>query len=84
MKVFILFKNLKIVNINKKDKIMAKITDINICCDVALDGHLLDENDDYIQNLEFENKNMAEFLESLGYTQEQITDIALTGCLNLE
>lgn len=58
---------------------LVKITDINICCDSVLDEDFLDEKDDYIQNLEFENKNMSEFLESLGYTQEQITSIALTG-----
>ena len=63
---------------------LVKITDINICCDSVLDEDFLDEKDDYIQNLEFENKNMAEFLESLGYNQEQITSIALSGCLNLE
>lgn len=31
------------------------------------------------ENLIDENKNMAEFLKSLGYTQEQITDIANSG-----
>ena len=51
---------------------------------ITIDDYELDEKDDYIQNLEFENKNMAEFLESLGYNQEQISNIALSGCLNLE
>ena len=39
----------------------------------------LEENVDYIENLEFENRMFAEFLESLGYTQEQISNIAMTG-----
>ncbi len=36
---------------------------------------LVSKKDAY-ENLIDENKNMAEFLKSLGYTQEQITDIA--------
>jgi len=45
-----------------------------------IEEHLeLDEKEDYIENLEFENKNMSEFLQSLGFNDEQISDIALTG-----
>lgn len=39
---------------------------------------LVSKKDAY-ENLIDENKNMAEFLKSLGYTQEQITDIANSG-----
>lgn len=39
----------------------------------------LSENADYIENLEFENRMFAEFLESLGYSNEQISDIAMMG-----
>ena len=42
----------------------------------------LDEKEDYLENLEFENKNMSEFLQSLGFNDEQISDIALTGKCN--
>ena len=58
---------------------LVKITDINIYCDSVLDEDFLDEKDDYIQNLEYENKNMAEFLESLGYSDEQISQISERG-----
>ena len=39
----------------------------------------LSENADYIENLEFENRMFAEFLESLGYSNEQISDISMIG-----
>ena len=39
----------------------------------------LSENADYIENLEFENRMFAEFLSGLGYTQVQISDIAMMG-----
>ena len=48
-----------------------------------IEEHLdLDEKEDYLENLEFENKNMSEFLQSLGFNDEQISDIALTGKCN--
>lgn len=34
----------------------------------------------HMKNLIYENKSMAEFLESLGYSQEQISHIANGGC----
>lgn len=37
----------------------------------------LDELQDYIQNLEYENKRMGDFLAKLGYTPEAITDIII-------
>ncbi|OGS70748.1 MAG: hypothetical protein A3F91_09555 [Flavobacteria bacterium RIFCSPLOWO2_12_FULL_35_11] len=43
------------------------------------ENKVLDVNDlsEQIENLAYENKKMAEFLESLGYSQEQITDICV-------
>ena len=57
----------------------------NGCCD-AVEIEVL-ENVLGIMNAHFsdydtfcaENKNMAEFLESLGYTQTQISDVAMCG-----
>lgn len=57
----------------------------NGCCD-AVEIEVL-ENVLGIMNAHFsdydtfcaENKNMAEFLESLGYTQAQISDVAMCG-----
>ena len=38
------------------------------------------EIQDYIQNLEYENKRMGDFLNKLGYTNEAISDIIINTC----
>ena len=40
----------------------------------------LDELNDYVQNLEYENKRMGDFLAKLGYSSEAITDIIINSC----
>ena len=40
----------------------------------------LEELNDYVQNLEYENKRMGDFLQKLGYTSEAITDIIINSC----
>jgi hypothetical protein len=37
----------------------------------------LDELNDYVQNLEYENKRMGDFISKLGYSSEAITDIII-------
>ena len=40
----------------------------------------LEELNDYVQNLEYENKRMGDFLQKLGYSSEGITDIIIDSC----
>lgn len=40
----------------------------------------LEELNDYVQNLEYENKRMGDFLQKLGYSSEGITDIIINSC----
>jgi len=37
----------------------------------------LQELNDYVENLEYENKRMGDFLNKLGYSSEAITDIII-------
>jgi len=40
----------------------------------------IEELKDYIENLEYENKCMADFLNKLGYSNEAITDVIINSC----
>ena len=40
----------------------------------------LEELNDYVQNLEYENNRMGDFLAKLGYSSEAITDIIINSC----
>jgi len=40
----------------------------------------IEELKDYIENLEYENKRMGDFLNKLGYSNEAITDVIINSC----
>jgi len=40
----------------------------------------LEELNNYVQNLEYENKRMRDFLNKLGYSSEGISDIIINSC----
>lgn len=43
----------------------------------------LEELNNYVQNLEYENKRMGDFLSKLGYSSEGISDIIINSCASI-